>query len=285
MNNKQLILLKGFCFAHSRLLPASSAALLLKLLFTVRKRVYPNDKLGLPDSVYHLPDETSLIHWKGSNGKSVLLVHGWDGSGNQYENIFNSFKLLGYAIYVLHPKGYGLSKAPHSNPAWFIKAVQAARKFIGVPFSVAVGHSMGAGALALSASSEKIAEKLILVSTPDSFYTIVTDFANHFSVGDRAKKQFTDLVKEQVGIEYERLMVKKQMQLITQPILIIHDENDRILPIQHALNLNEHANNADLFITKSYGHNRLLGSQAVLRKINEFCLLSEKEVQLSENEI
>ena len=57
---------------------------------------------------------------------------------------------------------------------------------------------------------------------------------------------------------------------VNTPTLIIHDENDKDVPVSCAHHIHKHHLNSNLLITKGLGHNKILGDEKVIEEIINF---------------
>lgn len=252
----------------SRLFPRYFASKAVALLFTVRLR-HPDSRSELPqaDSVISLDCGGLLSQWNGSNGKTALFVHGWSGALTQFSASFNDLLQKGYTVYGITPPGHLESGARYSHPGLFIQAIQESLGKVKGPISVAVGHSMGAGTLGLVAARQRVADSLVLVSSPASFYQQINQFAAAISLSVQATTLFCDLVERQVGIAHDDLEVAKLANKITVECLVIHDEDDRQIAHDDAIKVSNALTNGRLMTTQGLGHNRILKSERVAAQI------------------
>ncbi len=265
-----LLFFKLFIFIWSRLAPKSNSKKLIELLFKVRKKGYPNIKLGEPDNVFYLEENTTLSYWEGTGAKTAMLVHGWNGSGDQFFSLYEKFRELGFSVYVVMPKGYGQSSSVWSNPGCFIKSIESVLNHIDKPINVAVGHSMGAGALLHVAAKKNSFDKLVSVSAPSNFTNILDDFCLQLAVGNKAKQYFFDRVEQEVGISHQALNISSTVNKINHPILFVHDDTDKVLPVANSMILDKSAQHSQLLITQGLGHTRLLNSSLVVENVINF---------------
>lgn len=72
------------------------------------------------------------------------------------------------------------------------------------------------------------------------------------------------------SISFERLSVRQALHANVLPTLIIHDENDREIPFDHALQLKAAAPHAELFTTQCLSHRRIRRDAKVIERIVKF---------------
>ncbi|KXJ59803.1 MAG: hypothetical protein AXW14_14660 [Alteromonas sp. Nap_26] len=278
MNTLTATAILSYFWFISRILPNYAAKRALKLMFTVDKTKAQSKKIPKADIVTRLPDGSHLHVWKGESDKSVLLIHGWNGSFDHFQTLFPLLRDRSITIYGVAPLGYGKSNEMMSNPKLFINAIKHACKLIPRPVNAAVGHSMGAGALAIAASEielnpqtdmkakDIIANKLVLISSPASFLEVIERFANALRLSTKATMLFTNKVEELVG-KHEEVEVVNKVKSSTIPSLVIHDRYDKQIPFKDAQRLVNTSKIATLYQTEQLGHTRILFNSTVCDKI------------------
>ncbi|MFD2165868.1 alpha/beta hydrolase [Thalassotalea euphylliae] len=254
----------------SRVFPSRCSPSLVKLLFTVRRNVYPFKKVPFPSSTLYVENDTTLSHWRGESEKSILLIHGWDGSGDQFSRILKGLLADNYSVYLVQPKGYGKSSSKLSNPGQFIKSIHSSLQYINEPLVATIGHSMGAGAMLHVASQNIDLGKLVSIAAPSDFTNILKGFCNKLSVGKACQRLFLDNVEKEVRVSHSDLKLDAHMSKIPSPILLIHDENDSVLSYKNAESLNKSNAKTTLISTKNLGHNRILNSDYVFEQLLDF---------------
>lgn len=272
------IVLSAFRFTfrlYSQLLPGHSASTARKLMMTPRVKKNQRSELPAPDRVVQTGQESYLSVWEGVGPHSALLIHGWSGSPEQFTQIFASFRDRDYTIYIVHPAGHGPSTAKISHPLKFVESIRLAAEFIKKPVDVAIGHSMGAGALAVCASEMQLFKKLVLISGPASFEGVLRRFAKFLNLSEKATNAFLRHVESFVRYPTEQLNVSERCKNISAPVLIVHDELDREIPFEDSLVLKAACSNGTHLSTNRLGHRKLLGDPDVVGAIAEF---SEKLV-------
>lgn len=271
--NFQFIMIKILIIIWSRFAPLSCARFLVNLLFKVRKKQSGNNgEMPVADSIRYLASSTTLSYWQGTEQKAVLFVHGWNGSGNQFSLLFDLFRSQGYSIYIVQPKGYGLSSSSLSNPGDFVRSIKVSLNHIDEILVATIGHSMGAGALLHVAATQVDLGNIVSISAPSDFKKLLSDFCGKLSVSNRSRDFFYSCVEEVVKIKHAELHIENSVSYLNKPTLFIHDEGDRVVPIQNALSLHSRLPASELYLTNGLGHTRILKSKTVVRKIFDFCI-------------
>lgn len=258
---------QSYFWLISRLFPRYAAAKALDLLFTVSPKAKSQTRLKMPDETVQLTSGAHLLKWEGKRKECLLLVHGWNGSLDQFSTAFNYFNALEYTIYGLSPAGHGLSTQAQSHPGLFVDAIKDVRIYLQKTVDIAIGHSMGGGALALAASELQIAKQIVLIATPASFLDVVKRFAGAILLGRRCLDQFLFQVEQFVGRPHASLEVIEKVRTLSVPAVVMHDELDREVPFNDALRLNQAIPEVELLSTRGVGHNRILKEDAMLKTI------------------
>lgn len=262
--NKLIIRLYQIYFGVlSRLAPSYAAERAVSLIFSVNKDKNQSTQLPKADETIALPSGGHLLKWSGNQEKSILLIHGWNGSLDQFENLFGRFIEKGFTVYGLTPVGHGRSHAKQSHPGEFVAAIKEAIQIVPNVFDMAIGHSMGAGTLAVAAAEVNIAKKLALIASPASFFDVIQRFALALKLNRKATVQFSRQVESLVGLSHSELEVHEKVKSLSIPCVLVHDESDREVPYHDALRLLEAIPEVELFTTKNEGHNRILKSKIV----------------------
>lgn len=212
-----------------------------------------------------------VVYAYGKSPKKVLLVHGWSGRGTQLVKIADELLKLGYMTISFDAPAHGKSKGNSSIMIEFIASILEMERQFG-PFEFAIGHSLG-GMSVLNAIKQQLqVKKAVIIGSGDIIQDIIEDFICKLNL----KKSYAVLLKEYFELKYGGKMNEysayKAAQTIDVPILVIHDDEDDEVSVNAAYNIKKHLKRAELMITHGLGHRKILGDEAVLKKIKEFIL-------------
>src|SRR5690554_88295 len=222
-------------------------------------------KIKLPHS-----QKDIVVYENKFGSKKVLLVHGWSGRGTQLVSIAKMFKELNYTIISFDAPGHGKSPKTTANMKHFIEAVfELDKKYGG--FDIVVGHSLGGMALINSLGRGLKISKAIIIGSGNK----TKDIADDFLVSIGMNKKITPLLIARFETKYQDKMsnydVELQAQKITVPVLIIHDKDDKDVPVKAAEEIHKKLINSQLMITNGLGHRKVLGNEKVIESISKFC--------------
>ncbi len=175
-------------------------------------------------------DNTKLHGWyfppQSMDNSVILWSHGTAGNiSHRIENILLMQKYLDVGVFIFDYRGYGLSEGVPSEKGLYSDIVGAyawLSKRIPENRIVLFGRSLGA-AIAAKLSTEKKSAQALILESP---------FENTIEMG---KKIFPFLpLKWMIKQRYDTRGVISSVQI---PLLILHGNQDTIVPIQQGKNL------------------------------------------------
>jgi pimeloyl-ACP methyl ester carboxylesterase len=226
---------------------------------------------------FNLSEQVSAIRWSPdsilneevSDEKLILLVHGWESRATQMYGLVRGLVKQGYTVIAVDMPGHGHSFGETSNPYLFAQTVKLAQQELG-HFQAIIGHSMGAGAAGIAVSNGVTTDKLVLISGPSSIENVLRRFSGFVGLNKNTTNKFIEFIGQYVGVPATELDTAKLLQKSDIQALLIHDESDIEVPVSESKRLEPVLKRVELFITKGLGHRKILKSDEVLTKINNF---------------
>ena len=260
--------------AASRVAPSLVAPFFRRLMLRPRRYVRPGPLLPvrLADERIDLGD--GLVAWRWGSGPKVLLVHGFEGNRRQFAAIIDALLERGLSAVALDVPAHGDSAGDELTAVKFIAALE--RTFTRLDdIHAVIGHSMG-GAMSLFALAHMDRRpRVVLVSAPSSLKRQLRRFAQAVGLSQRGTAAFIAAVEARVGRPASDFDVRQIAGKIDLPLLLIHDQNDRQVPVAEAARAAHVLPDAELMVTRGLGHNRLLASSTVVRAIVDFVAIQE----------
>jgi pimeloyl-ACP methyl ester carboxylesterase len=209
--------------------------------------------------------------WGEESHPVVLFIHGWAGRATQFRKFFPPLLKAGFRVVAFDGPAHGKSEGKRTNILEFRTALEQMIKLVGVPQST-VAHSFG-GTVALFGNSEGLPiKKLINIGSP--------------VIGDKIIETFLKAVNGNwnTGLKFKAYMIKKYkrsfeefsgqhfIQQIKTPIsiLLVHDDQDKDVSIDHPLELIRLYPQAKLYKTSGLGHVRILKDETVIQDCLKF---------------
>jgi len=210
-----------------------------------------------------------LVGHKFGSGPAILLVHGWGGRGLQLGALIDPLVKNGFSVVSLDGPAHGQSPGTWTSPSHFAVFLKTVALELG-PLKAIVAHSFGAGTTILAMDNGLETEKAILVAPPNRYGQIVERYCDFLGLSAGARHIFYQLVTYRVGISARDFLLENYFKRIKQPVMLIHDKNDKELSFSEAEALALCNPNAKLILTEGYGHRRILKSDILINKCLEF---------------
>lgn len=256
--------------AASHVAPGLVAPFFRRLMLNPRRHVRPPPPtlpLKAADERIDLGD--GLVAWRWGEGPAVLLVHGFEGNRAQFAAIIDALVERGFAAVALDVPAHGESAGRELTAVKFIAAIERALARLG-PLHAVVGHSMGGAMSLFSIAHTGGARRVALVSAPSSLKRELQRFAKAVGLSKRGTAAFIASVENHVGRPAADFDVRHIAGKVAVPLLLIHDQNDRQVPVAEAARAAHVLSGAELLVTHGLGHNRLLADPAVVTSIVDF---------------
>lgn len=259
--------------AASHVAPRLVAPFFRRLMLNPRRHVRPPPVLALPPADERIDLGDGLVAWRwGRTGRAVptvLLVHGFEGNRAQFGAIIDALLAHGFAVVALDVPAHGESAGRELTAVNFIAALERALERLG-PMHAAIGHSMGGAMSLFSIAHHGGAGRAVLISAPSGLQRELRRFAGAVGLSERATAAFIASVENRVGRPAADFDIRHIAGKIDLPVLLIHDQNDRQVPVAEAARVAHALPTAELMVTRGLGHNRLLADKAVVTAIMGF---------------
>ena len=221
------------------------------MYFPTRELVKPQDVglVGVDEVALQMPSGKTLFSWFGGAqaGKpTILFFHGNGGAISHRAHRFRGFMASGYGIFMLGYPGYGGSEGRPSEGS-FLEAARIAYEYLrreGLdPGDVVIyGESIGSS-VAVQLAATVDAKALVLEAPMSSAVDVAREHYPWLLAGYLMKDSYRsiDLVDS-----------------VDMPMLVMHGENDRIVPIELGQKLFDRAQEPKTFVRiPGAGHNDL----------------------------
>lgn len=212
--------------------------------------------------------ELSAIRW-GSSDKRILLMHGWEGRATQMYSIAAPLVELGYEVIAIDGPKHGQSKGEKANPVEFANAIVDADKAFG-PFHGALGHSMGACALAMAYEKGTNLGRYTLVASPACVHDVLKGFAWFMGLSTGVASKFIEKIESIVGRSSKDLDVGRMLQFHDQEKLLVHAKDDLEIPYHSMVHIRDQLKNVRSISPKGLGHRKIMRDQDTIQRIVTF---------------
>jgi len=203
----------------------------------------------------------------------VLLVHGWGGHAGQMLALAEQLAERGLRPVLIELPAHGRSSGSVSNLPQFARAIEyvAGRlKVQGHRLRAVVAHSLGANALAYTASRGLAADRLVLIAPPASPHEYTRYFAQVFGLSETTRAAMQGLLEAREAMLMPHFEPAAVGPRIAQPTLLVHDRDDRVNRFTDSEAYRDAIADARLLATKGLGHRRILQEPKVLDEVMKF---------------
>lgn len=207
----------------------------------------------------------------GSSVKTVLVVHGWAGRAMQFRRFVKPLLAAGYQVVGFDGPAHGLSEGWKTNIVEFEQVLKELWNTTGVPDAI-IAHSFGGAAVLFAAKNGLPVKKLINIASPVLADEIINTYLRAIGGSEKIKVRFREYVIRKYGTPFEKYTVEGFIGELQQDIalLLVHDEDDRDVSLNHPLELKRLYPAATIYKTKGLGHTRILKDNRVIQKIVTF---------------
>ena len=214
------------------------------------------------------------FEWKPakSNGKTVLIAHGYASCAYKFEQYIQPLLKLGCNVLCFDAPGHGLSQGKYINILIYQQTIQQIIKDHG-PVDYFIGHSLGAITLAMVAEtmSHPMQHKFVLIAPATKTTSTFERYFNmmHFNQGVRTA--FLEELQKHTHEAVSYFEADRALQNYTGPVLWVHDQEDMVCPYKDLIDFqNKAPENIKFLITNGLGHNKVYKTQEVIDKIMSF---------------
>ena len=256
-----------------------SAALAAYRIFTVPpppSRPIPDPQLPEAEPI-SFPFKDFLIRgfcWqpKVPNGKKIILAHGFRSYALKFEHLAKALLEKGFTIYAFDAPVHGRSGGQKIEAVTYRDMILEADRLFG-PFYAGIGHSLGGLSMALA--SERFPDvpprKVVFIAPATETSRSIADLFRIIPVRNAIREAFNDLVHEFAGVPVSHFSVNRVVQSSRHSILWIHDEDDKICPLEDLRpSLDLSPKRVEFLITKGLGHNQVYRDPTVINQLVTF---------------
>jgi len=220
-----------------------------------------------------------LAVWDWGDGRTVLLVHGWNGNAAQLSAFVPPLLRSGYYVAAPDLPAHGASAGARTNVRAMADALLRVGRRVG-PVHAVIAHSLGAAATAIAMAEGLGAERAVLIAPPADLPRYAGLFARALGLSPRSTDGLLARLDRALGGR-ERFDLLGLARHQTAPMLVLHDPEDREVPFADGQALANAWPAARLEPLAGAGHTRALRDPAVISRAVGFATDAEVSFPLS----
>lgn len=256
------------------LAPEAAARAAVHLFFRTRRVPARREELEVLDgaSPFTVPFRgEELAAWSWGTGPTVLLVHGWNGRATQLGALVSPLVASGFRVVAFDHVGHGGSSGSSTSIVEMASAIASVARTAGGVHGV-VAHSLGAGSTVLAITEGLAVEGVVLIAPPLTPEPWFRQFGSALGLDEPALKLARAAIERRVGRRFDELHVPTLARSIDRRALIIHDRDDREIPIEAGEALSYAWRGSRFLVTAGLGHHRILRSPGIVESARRFLL-------------
>jgi len=250
----------GF-YGASRIAPGVTSAVAAHLFRTTRRsKPKPGERDVLATAV---PSTLARMKvWSWGEGPTVLLVHGWNGRATQLGAFVEPLVSRGYRVVAFDAIGHGESAGHQSSLPELANCIRQVVDELGGVFAI-IAHSLGGAATTFALAYGLRAERLVFVSPPADPREFLKIFGTGLGITEEVRSRVEQRVERRLGIPMEDMQAFEIAPNMQVPLLVIHDEEDKEVPVAVGKSVARSWPDANLIVTRGLGHQRILRDAGV----------------------
>jgi len=223
---------------------------------------------AVPLSVEFRGQRLAVESWGA--GPTVLLVHGWNGRGAQLGAIAEALSSAGFRAVTFDAPAHGRSPGRATSLPEISEVIQLIAKTTG-PLHAIVAHSFGMACSIYSVTRGLSVNRMVAISPGKDVRSFTQKFFTALDVHPRVQAIFDKLFERDFGVDlWHRFSPTVLAKQLTVPGLVIHDQNDRDIPLEEGQAVAEAWPNAEFVRTTGLGHRRILRDPKVIERVTHF---------------
>lgn len=209
-----------------------------------------------------------LVSWQAGRGPTVLLVHGWEGRSSDMAPFIPPLLEAGYRVVLVDLPAHGESEGTTSSIPACAAALLKFQDLIG-PVYAAIAHSVGCALTVEAVRHGLQVERLVLIAPPARYFDYAVGFGVQAGLDRHQVAAMIALLQEQ-GVDVADVDTPKAAASLKQPVLILHSNDDRVVPVSLGMEIAEAWQGAKLLRFEGLGHRRILKAPEVIDAARAF---------------
>ncbi|QNK03156.1 alpha/beta fold hydrolase [Dyella telluris] len=256
--------------------PVHAARVMDRLWFSAprtRPRTADQAVLDCGERLHFSVDGRQVTAWAwGDEGPTVILLHGWGGHAAQLQTFVLPLREAGFRVMAFDAPSHGDSAASRhgGQRVTFFQFADALRLIAAGENTLAgiIAHSGGCTAVSLALRDGWTPPAQLVFIAPFVHPAASVDaFARAIGANGRVVAAFSAGVERWLGKPWSYLDISTlEAAHKRHRLLVIHDEEDKEVPLAHARALAASWPKAQLMVTRGLGHRRVLRDPAVVEK-------------------
>lgn len=196
--------------------------------------------------------------WPGS-GATVLIVHGWISHSGRFAELIGALRESGFRVIAFDAPAHGRSSGRRADLNAFRAAIETTAAKLG-PAHAVVAHSFGALSTAswLSSGAVPTIRAAVLIGLMRDLGYLLDSFVTVMQLPPEVAQRLRALLVRRYGTEPEQFSARALAAHIRVPVLLVHGEEDELVPSAHAGEIAEQLIDGRVVIVPGQRHSQPL---------------------------
>jgi pimeloyl-ACP methyl ester carboxylesterase len=229
-------------------------------------------------SIPHSTGEIICYEMGDASYESILLIHGWGGHPSNFEKMAQTLIGSNRHVVLLQLPAHGSSRNRKTNirvAAAHVGEVLHRLNVANGSSTDVITHSFGSAVLAYAMKHNGArAAKVAMISNPYSLEKLLLTFQNMIGIADKTMVILRKRVEKVLGNPTLAVSMNRLINSYAySKLLLIHDQYDRVLPVENSVRLNLELPGSELYVPLSRkGHNRILKDEEIISYVGEYIM-------------
>ena len=216
--------------------------------------------------------EIQCYQW-GRGSKKILLVHGWEGHAGNFAALIERLIKADYTVLSFDGPSHGASSQGKTSSFEFTDLVASLIRDYRP--NALVSHSFGsvASIIALGKNPDVSIDHYIGITVPNKLRERLEEIARFLGLPYKIVTKLVAQLEATHDIKVDEINVEDYApKSSVKKALLIHDTNDRVLPVEKSREVAHKWPEAQLIEVTGTGHYKILGAEKVLDKVMDFLI-------------
>jgi len=210
-----------------------------------------------------------IISYSWGEGPEILLVHGWASRGIQLHPLIAPLLQRGFKVVTFDFPGHGYLQGEGTTFLEFYLTLKEVSSKMHKLHAI-VAHSIGCAATQAIAARWTKPLRLILLAPHYHLRAELQEWMDARHMPKALLTHFIKITEKKLGLEFDEFDPRHNATTIKQPVLLIHDRNDKAAKFKSSQILAKLIPNAQLIATEGLGHNKIVSDPAMINEMIKF---------------
>ena len=218
----------------------------------------------------HGGDRIAVYRWGEPGGPAVLFFHGWNDDATAVASLIDPLLAAGWTVWSFDGRGHGESAGRSTNIVNLGAVAGEVHRLAGDVRGL-IGHSMGGMVLSYCLQEHGLRDvRVVLISSLYTCDLAAEGFRKMTGISVEMLDQIRRRSEERTGKGWYQVSGETLVKRQTAPVLIIHDDQDKEVPLSQAEQIQREWQGSTLHVTQGLGHRRILADPDVAARAVAF---------------